>query len=204
MSADCVFCRILAGQAPASIVHRDPLCTAFLDNRPLNPGHLLVVPNLHADRLADLPPDDIYAAFAGWHVQHEDIYEAPVDSLSDPQRLDAVRLERRLRDAGYDAIVPQTLGCFFGDKALVATAMYHSGRSPWRKNERIVRFAVSPIMRPVINLDSLFVSVYFDHLGVGSYVYVEFLSQFIRCLDFQALWVLDDLAYVIRQTTIRV
>ena len=61
MSLDCVFCRILAGQAPASIVHRDPLCTAFLDNRPLNPGHLLVVPNRHADRLEDLPPDTVAA-----------------------------------------------------------------------------------------------------------------------------------------------
>jgi hypothetical protein len=74
--------------------------------------------------LADLPPDDIYAAFAGWHVDHEDIYEVPVESLSDAQRVEVVRLERRLRDAGYDAIVPTALECFLGDKALVATAMY--------------------------------------------------------------------------------
>jgi len=73
--------------------------------------------------LADLPPDDIYAAFAGWQAEHEDVYQLPVDGLSDPQRVDVLRLERRLRDAGYDAIQPHTLGFFFGDKALVATAM---------------------------------------------------------------------------------
>lgn len=73
--------------------------------------------------LADLPPDDIYAAFAGWQAEHEDVYQLPVEGLSDPQRVDVLRLERRLRDAGYDAIQPHTLGFFFGDKALVATAM---------------------------------------------------------------------------------
>ncbi len=78
--------------------------------------------------LADLPPDDIYAAFAGWQAEHEDIYELAVESLNDAQRVEVVRLERRLRDAGYDAIVPQTLGSFLGDKVLVATVM-HQGVS---------------------------------------------------------------------------
>jgi len=73
--------------------------------------------------LADLPPDDIYAAFAGWQAEHEDVYQLAVDGLSDQQRVEVLRLERRLREAGYDAIQPHTLGFFFGDKALVATAM---------------------------------------------------------------------------------
>ncbi len=51
------------------------------------------------------------------------MYQLPVDELSDQQRVDVLRLERRLRDAGYDAIQPHTLGFFFGDKALVATAV---------------------------------------------------------------------------------
>ncbi len=51
----CVFCRILAGELESSVVHRDDLCTAFLDVQPVNPGHLLVVPNAHAPYLADLP-----------------------------------------------------------------------------------------------------------------------------------------------------
>ena len=51
---DCIFCRILAGDAPASFVHRDERCAAFLDVRPVNAGHLLVVPTRHAAQLADL------------------------------------------------------------------------------------------------------------------------------------------------------
>jgi histidine triad (HIT) family protein len=52
---DCTFCRIIAGDIPASIVHRGATATAFLDIRPVTPGHLLVVPNRHHARLADTP-----------------------------------------------------------------------------------------------------------------------------------------------------
>ena len=53
----CIFCDIVGGTAPASIIYRDELCTAFMDIQPVNPGHLLVVPNRHASHLADLPPE---------------------------------------------------------------------------------------------------------------------------------------------------
>ena len=52
----CVFCDIVAGSAPSSIVDRDGTCTTFLDIQPINAGHLLVVPNAHAAHLADLDP----------------------------------------------------------------------------------------------------------------------------------------------------
>jgi len=52
---DCIFCRILAGEAPASFVHRDDLVSAFLDIRPVTPGHLLVIPNQHIEAIHDLP-----------------------------------------------------------------------------------------------------------------------------------------------------
>ena len=55
--ANCVFCDILAGGRPASIVHRDGTCTAFMDIQPVNPGHVLVTPNVHASGLADLDPE---------------------------------------------------------------------------------------------------------------------------------------------------
>ena len=51
---DCVFCRILAGELPASFVYRDDRCAAFMDIRPVNLGHLLVVPTRHAASLADI------------------------------------------------------------------------------------------------------------------------------------------------------
>lgn len=74
--------------------------------------------------LADLPPDDIYAAYAGWEAEHEEIREADVDSLPASQRTEVARLERRLRDSGYQSIVPVTLGSFFGDKVLVSQARW--------------------------------------------------------------------------------
>ncbi len=52
---DCVFCRIIQGEQAASIVYEDEQVIAFLDTRPVNPGHLLVVPRRHAASLAGLP-----------------------------------------------------------------------------------------------------------------------------------------------------
>jgi histidine triad (HIT) family protein len=56
MSA-CWVCEIIAGRGLASIVFQDDRCTAFMDIQPVNPGHLVVVPNAHAPFLADLDED---------------------------------------------------------------------------------------------------------------------------------------------------
>ena len=53
----CIFCDILQGTVEASHVYRDNLVTAFMDIQPINPGHLLVIPNAHAANLADLSPE---------------------------------------------------------------------------------------------------------------------------------------------------
>ena len=55
MVARCIFCRIVAGESQGHFVHRDDCCTAFLDVNPFNPGHTLIVPNLHVARLSELP-----------------------------------------------------------------------------------------------------------------------------------------------------
>ena len=54
----CVFCRIVAGAAPASVVYGDDDVLAFLDIAPITPGHLLVIPRRHATYLADLDERD--------------------------------------------------------------------------------------------------------------------------------------------------
>jgi histidine triad (HIT) family protein len=53
----CVFCDILAGELPSSIVYQDEICSAIMDIQPVNPGHLLVISNDHAVGLADLDPN---------------------------------------------------------------------------------------------------------------------------------------------------
>lgn len=55
MTADsCIFCRILRGELPGTFVYRDDTHAAIMDIRPVNPGHLLVIPVEHAPHLADL------------------------------------------------------------------------------------------------------------------------------------------------------
>ena len=55
MTSGCIFCRIIAGAVEASFVHRDELVSAFLDIRPVTPGHLLVVPNDDVVAMHELP-----------------------------------------------------------------------------------------------------------------------------------------------------
>ncbi len=54
---DCVFCDIVAGRLPASIVYEDEDCVAFMDIYPVHPGHTLVIPRRHAVDLVDCPSD---------------------------------------------------------------------------------------------------------------------------------------------------
>ncbi len=51
----CTFCSIVAGEVPAYLVLEDTLAVAFLDTRPLFPGHVLLVPRGHHETLTDLP-----------------------------------------------------------------------------------------------------------------------------------------------------
>ena len=57
MSPACLFCSIVAGEAPASIVAEDEHTVAFLDVRPLFHGHVLLVPRTHVVTLPDLPAE---------------------------------------------------------------------------------------------------------------------------------------------------
>ncbi len=60
----CLFCRIVDGSAPSDVVLRAGGVTAFLDARPLFPGHVLVVPDRHVETLGDLPADAVAPLFA--------------------------------------------------------------------------------------------------------------------------------------------
>jgi len=51
----CVFCEIGSGREPAAIVYEDTDSIAFLDTKPLFPGHVLLCPREHYETLGDLP-----------------------------------------------------------------------------------------------------------------------------------------------------
>lgn len=58
MPADCLFCRIAAGQVPATKVHEDDLVFAIRDLNPQAPTHILVMPLAHVGSAADLTEAD--------------------------------------------------------------------------------------------------------------------------------------------------
>jgi len=53
--AACLFCGIVNGEVSAAIVFEDDVSIAFLDHRPLFPGHCLLIPKSHFETLSDLP-----------------------------------------------------------------------------------------------------------------------------------------------------
>ena len=52
---DCLFCKVVSGEQAANLVFRDEISIAFLDHRPLFPGHCLLIPKTHFETLSDLP-----------------------------------------------------------------------------------------------------------------------------------------------------
>lgn len=76
MPDDCIFCRIVAGDAESSVVYGDDLVLAFLDLRQFHPGHTLVVPRVHV----------------------QDIYGLDDDALGGALMAAVVRVARRLKD----------------------------------------------------------------------------------------------------------
>jgi histidine triad (HIT) family protein len=53
----CLFCKIAAGEVAARLVFEDEISLAFLDHRPVFPGHSLLIPKNHYETLTDLPED---------------------------------------------------------------------------------------------------------------------------------------------------
>ena len=99
-----IFTRIIAGEIPGRIIWSDPTCIAMLDIRPLNRGHVLVIPIVEVDRWTDLPPEVAthcarvahaigraqMAAFAparigliiaGFEVPHTHLHVVPIDHM---------------------------------------------------------------------------------------------------------------------------
>jgi histidine triad (HIT) family protein len=60
---NCIFCRIVAGSVPATLVHEDAATLAFMDLGQVNPGHVLVTTKFHAQDIFELPDEDAGAVF---------------------------------------------------------------------------------------------------------------------------------------------
>jgi histidine triad (HIT) family protein len=76
----CAFCDIVSGNVAAEVVWRDEHSIAFLDHRPLFPGHVLLIPMEHVVALADLP-----ASLVGPLFQAAQRLEKAVESAMDAE-----------------------------------------------------------------------------------------------------------------------
>ena len=61
---DCLFCKIVAGEIPATIVAEDDRTIAFMDINPATRGHALVIPRTHARDVHEIDPEDLKAVAA--------------------------------------------------------------------------------------------------------------------------------------------
>ena len=95
---DCVFCRIVARQIPATVVHEDEHTLAFMDIGQVNPGHVLVAVKAHAENIFAL--DDTQAAA---------VFRA------------AARLSRAIRDA----FAPQGLSVYQANGKAAGQTVFH-------------------------------------------------------------------------------
>ena len=62
MSADCLFCRIVSGEIPATVVHETETVLAFRDISPQAPTHVVVIPKRHLADVTELAADAVLAA----------------------------------------------------------------------------------------------------------------------------------------------
>jgi histidine triad (HIT) family protein len=96
--SECVFCRIVARQIPATVVHEDEHTLAFMDLGQVNPGHVLVAVKKHAENL--------YA-------------------LDDAQAGAVLRAAARVARAIRDAFAPQGLSVYQANGAAAGQTVFH-------------------------------------------------------------------------------
>ncbi len=64
--ADCIFCKIAAGEIPCVRVFEDERCLAFMDIGPISPGHTLLIPKAHYEMIHEMPARE--AAHLASHI----------------------------------------------------------------------------------------------------------------------------------------
>jgi histidine triad (HIT) family protein len=98
MADDCIFCQIVAGQAPAHRVAEDDLAVAFCDIFPVAAGHTLVIPRQHAANVFEIDEEPMRATAA---------------------------LARRVSHALRDALAPEGLAVYQANGAAAGQTVWH-------------------------------------------------------------------------------
>ena len=94
---DCIFCRIVAGEIPATTVREDERTIAFMDINPGTRGHCLVIPRVHAADLTEIDPGDLAACA----LAAQDLARRALDRLG----ADGVNLVNSCRPAAWQTVL---------------------------------------------------------------------------------------------------
>jgi hypothetical protein len=118
-------------------------------------------PTTHAFQanLCELELDDVYAAFAGWDVEHEEIYAIPMPMLNADQRREADRLSAYLEAAGFDQVEPRMLTFMLGEVALLAK-LTKDGSVYWATSDGQETVALPTNSRPDALSDEVVLGIY--------------------------------------------
>ena len=73
---ECVFCKIVKREVPSDIIYEDDEVLAFLDIKPVNFGHTLVIPKKHYEKMENTPDDTLSVVFANAKKLMETVKEA--------------------------------------------------------------------------------------------------------------------------------
>lgn len=93
---DCIFCKIVAGEVPATIVRSDERTVAFMDIAPGSRGHCLVIPRAHAADLTEISADDLAACA----LAAQDLARRALDGLG----AEGVNLINSCRPAAWQTV----------------------------------------------------------------------------------------------------
>lgn len=118
---DCIFCKIVKGEIPAEKVYEDEAFLAFLDIRPLSPGHTLIIPKTHYRWVWDVPEigayfeaarkvalalqkafggvDEIHSKVVGEEVPHAHIWVYPAPGRAQGDKMDFAANAEKIRQA---------------------------------------------------------------------------------------------------------
>jgi histidine triad (HIT) family protein len=83
---DCIFCKIIRKEIPSENIWEDEEFFAFMDIRPLNPGHMLVLPKKHVDYVFDLDEE----TYIGLFDRARNIFAEPLKEVTGARRIGMV------------------------------------------------------------------------------------------------------------------
>ncbi len=84
---ECIFCKIVKGEIPSSMVYQDDRVLAFADINPITTGHTLIIPKAHAENIWEMAPEDLTAI----HLASKKVAEAMKSAL-DPDGIALMQL----------------------------------------------------------------------------------------------------------------